>query len=292
MFKSTNGMCSHSLLVASLNGQVDNFVSHYAKSKAPVNYAKLGQLPIGGKKPSKRKASSKKMTSAIKDMLALSDDLQRSKRARVSSGPHHVTKSSSSHPSDHQLSTYGIEAAHVQPPKCTRVLSESVSSLPRDSQDSPVYGVSAPNASITSISNTANFLSPLSKPPPLVHLSPQSSSQVSPGSNLPVGQPFRLMFYNSRISRCQGCRGQIQPCSSPHDVIFQHKEQVLFQNPNSGNWQLSRDLRNNYYHAKLQCLASKHPEFHSTEMTVSQDVKERLNHVHIFFLRQEFGLQL
>ena len=113
MFKSTNGMCSHSLLMASLNGQVDNFVSHYAKSKAPVNYVKLGQhgLPLGGKKPSKHKVSSKKMTSAVKDILALADDLQRSKRARALSGPHHVTESASSHPSDHQLSqypTYGL----------------------------------------------------------------------------------------------------------------------------------------------------------------------------------------
>ena len=184
MFKSTNGMCSHSLLVASLNGQVDNFVSHYAKSKAPVNYAKLGQhgLPLGGKKPSKRKASSKKTTSAVKDILALADDLQRSKRARASSSPHHVTESASSHPSDHQLSqypTYGVGAAQVHPPKCARVLSESVSSLPSDSQGShspPVYGVSAPNTNISSVFNTGNFLSPQSQPPPLIHLSLQSSS--------------------------------------------------------------------------------------------------------------------
>ena len=80
--------------------------------------------------------------------------------------------------------------------------------------------------------------------------------------------------------------------SSPHDVIFQHKEHVLFQNPNSGYWQMSRDLRNTYYHAKLQCLASKHPDFHCSEISVSQDVKERLNRVHVNFLREEFGLQL
>ena len=300
MFKSTNGMCSHSLLVASLNGQVDTFVSYYAKSKAPVNYAKLGQhgLPLSGKKPSKRKASSKKTTSAVKDILAQADDLQRSKRARASSDPYHETELVSSHPSDHLLSssenpTYGVSAA-VYPPKRARTLNESVSSLPSDHQDShsPVYGVSAPNTNITSISNTANFLSPLSQPPLLLHLSPQSSSQISPGPSSSVGQPFCLMFHNAKISRCQGCRGQIQSCSSPYDIILQHKEHVLFQNPHSGNWQMSRDLRNTYYHAKLQCLTSKHPDFHSSEIIVSHYMKERLNHAHIYFLQEEFGLQL
>ena len=63
-----------SLLVASLNGQV---VSHCAKSKVPVNYAKFGQygLPLSGKKPSNCKVSSKKTTSAVNDILALANNL-------------------------------------------------------------------------------------------------------------------------------------------------------------------------------------------------------------------------
>ena len=120
MFKSTNGICSHSLLVASLNGQVDNFVRHYAKSKAPVNYAKHG-LPLGGKKPSKSKASS---TSAVKNFLTLADDLQQSKRARASSGPPHVTKSASiaTHYQHSQCPTYGVGAAQVHLPNVLEYL--------------------------------------------------------------------------------------------------------------------------------------------------------------------------
>ena len=78
MFKSTNGLCSHSLLTASLNGDVDGFVAHYVKTKDPINYAALGQhgLPTGGKKPSsRRKASSKKATSAVKSILAAAYDI-------------------------------------------------------------------------------------------------------------------------------------------------------------------------------------------------------------------------
>ena len=53
MFKSTNGLCSHCLLVATLNGEIDTFVQSHSKTKIPVNYTQLAQhgLPIGGKKP-------------------------------------------------------------------------------------------------------------------------------------------------------------------------------------------------------------------------------------------------
>ena len=74
MFKSTNGFCSHSLLAAALNGDVNGIVAHYAKTKDPINYATLGQhgLPTGCKKPSsRRKASSKKATSAVRAFLQL-----------------------------------------------------------------------------------------------------------------------------------------------------------------------------------------------------------------------------
>ena len=51
MFKSHNGMCSHCLLLAVLNGEVDRFVRNYSRTKDPINYMQLGQhgLPVGGK---------------------------------------------------------------------------------------------------------------------------------------------------------------------------------------------------------------------------------------------------
>ena len=38
MFKSTNGICSHTLLVAALNDEVSLFICNYSKFKAPINY--------------------------------------------------------------------------------------------------------------------------------------------------------------------------------------------------------------------------------------------------------------
>ena len=116
-------------------------------------------------------------------------------------------------------------------------------------------------------------------PPPLLHQSPEDS----------VGQPFCVVLTNSRISRCQGCRGQID--HKCEQVVLQHKEHVLFQNPHTGRWQMSRDLRNTYYHARLNCVATKHPDFSPREILVGA-VKDSLNLSALNLLKAEFGLLL
>ena len=63
---------------------------------------------------------------------------------------------------------------------------------------------------------------------------------------------------------------------------------LLFQNPHTGRWQMSTDLRNTYYHARLSCVATKHPNFSAGELQV--DVKDSLNLYALNVLRQEFGL--
>ena len=74
--------------------------------------------------------------------------------------------------------------------------------------------------------------------------STESSSVQGISADSPVGQPFCVMFLNTRISRCQGCRGKIeqgQPSSG--DVVLQHKEYVLFQNQRTaGSWQMLKDM--------------------------------------------------
>lgn len=46
MFKSTKGLCSHSLLAESLNSDFENFVAHYVKTKDPINYTALGYQQV------------------------------------------------------------------------------------------------------------------------------------------------------------------------------------------------------------------------------------------------------
>ena len=76
-------------------------------------------------------------------------------------------------------------------------------------------------------------------------------------------QPFFLSFIKGNISRCAGCGlkdlRQIdgRPHPPPGDLCLQHKENVLFENPRSGKYQLSKELRNVYYHARLFFLRYK-----------------------------------
>ena len=114
-------------------------------------------------------------------------------------------------------------------------------------------------------------------PPPLIHFSPKGSSHYTPSqssvqqlpssssvqgmsADSPVGQPFCVIFLNAQILRCQGCRGKIeQGQASPEGVVLQHKEYVLFQNPRTGSWQMSKNMRNTYYHPQLNCVSRTHP---------------------------------
>ena len=114
---------------------------------------------MGGKKPSKRKASTKQTTSAVRKIIDSADDVERSKRAKTVAG---AVQSSSS--------------LVGQPSAPTTV-----------------------TVSVTNTGNTINFTAPSPQPPPLIQTLPVRSTQSSPSSYY-VGQPFRLMFLNPRIS--------------------------------------------------------------------------------------------
>ena len=114
MFKSTNGLCSHSLLVASLNGELDTFVRSHSKTKNPINYTELAQhgLPVGGKKPgSKRKASAKKTTAKIRKALADTD--VRTKRGQSSLSNSSTSDTSAASPQTPSVYSVGISAPYA-----------------------------------------------------------------------------------------------------------------------------------------------------------------------------------
>ena len=79
---------------------------------------------------------------------------------------------------------------------------------------------------------------------------PTTSSSVAAN----VGHLFYITYISRNISRCQGCSGKIlrtstgKPLPPPDDLVVQHKEHVLFQNQKTGNFQLSHDFCNVYYH--------------------------------------------
>jgi len=94
MFKSTNGICSHTLLGAALNDEVSLFICNYSKCKAPINYAQLAQhgLPLGGRKPSsKRKGASKKTTAGIRQLIQNANESEMTKRSDIIASKKNLT---------------------------------------------------------------------------------------------------------------------------------------------------------------------------------------------------------
>ncbi len=320
MFKSTSGICSHTLLVAVLNDEVSPFVCSYTKSKAGVNYAQLAQhdIPVGGRKPSaKRKGASNKTTAGIRLLMQNADEKEMSKRADIeTSGRKAVTGQRSSAQARSTLSSaadalcnprHGVSmfSSVVWPLSSSSLIlspsttaSPGMTSTPQLAGPPPLIQCAAPVSALASTGAQVNiqavpfvtpqpFLSPYQSPS--MGFPTAASSQLTPAQT----QPFWVMFATPRISRCQGCLGQIHPSAAPGDIVLQHKQQVLFQNPNTGTWQLSRDLRNTYYHVSKNCVLSKYPHFNPLQaLKVSLDVRQRLHDCHLEAIAAEFGVHV
>ena len=121
---------------------------------------------------------------------------------------------------------------------------------------------------------------------------------VQPSPQIEPHNLFWLVLLAGNISRCQGCGGKIERgidgkvLPPPNDLVVQHKEQVIFQNPHSGIFQLSRDYRNVYYHPRLLCLQRKFPTFEAAKhIRVSNQVFNRLTVTHKDYLKKEFAIQ-
>ena len=197
--------------------------------------------------------------------------------------------------------------------RCTTTVS-SVSSTPVSSLvQSPSISISQINNPVPSSSQQAasSFL-PNSNPAlasslpanPLMTLISQVLSnfnQTCTSNANSVIDPkylFWVVFVGGNISRCQGCSGKImrdsngKPLPPPNDLVMQHKEQVLFNNPKTGVFQLSSDHRNVYYHARLSCVRQKFPSFiPGQHCRVSRDTCSRFSQVHKEYLLKEFGVK-
>ena len=266
VYKSTK-ICKHIVAVARYTCSLDSLVSWLSKQKGgTLNITKLASvdMPVGSPK---RKASSKQSSKRLK--LIVED----------SSQPH----------------TYRVQPAkQLDSPFVTdESLEEEPSEEPHVPCSRPSLGSPPPLIPSTQIANVSLPYSPVVFAPLIV---PTATNIMSPCTSK-VDSPFWLTFVKGNISRCAGCdkrnlRGEDgKRHEAPHDLCVQHKEQVMFQNPRSGNYQLSKDLRNVYYHANKLCVMAKSPNFNPlTDLKVSKDVRARLTSAHLQLLLDQFGL--
>ena len=144
-------------------------------------------------------------------------------------------------------------------------------------------------------------------PPPLVpyaSLVPSTETAcnqrtpfVLPEQRPSINSPLWISFVHGNISRCNGCKGKIgrigkRPLPPPDDIVFRHREKVLFQNPNTGNFQVSREYRNVYYHAWKTCVAAHFTDFNSRVHIKVDEVKDRLSSVHTEHIAKEFNVNI
>ena len=150
----------------------------------------------------------------------------------------------------------------------------------------------------------------VSRPPPLVRapttIMPQSGHVSNVSFSTPVIQQrrpavetqFWLCFVRGNISRCNGCKGKIgrsegnKPLPPPQDVVFRHKESIVFQNPHTGIFQQSREPRNVYYHALKTCIAPHFLDFNPVHISIDASVHAQLSSIHLQHLHMEFELNL
>ena len=84
-----------------------------------------------------------------------------------------------------------------------------------------------------------------------------------------------------------------KPLPSPDDIVLRHRETIIFQNPNTGNFQASYEPRNVYYHAWKTCVAAHFSDFNSAvHIKVEDGIKKDLTTVHIEHIAQEFSINI
>ena len=130
------------------------------------------------------------------------------------------------------------ESRNNQPGRISLVQSPCIgqSSNQSCSSNSPLQQQQQPPASVLAgllqqILPTAGNSSQSSSTPPL-----------QPPPQIESNHLFWVMFLVGNISRCQGCGEKIEKGPNgkvlppPNDLVVQHKEQVMFQNPNTGHF--------------------------------------------------------
>ena len=236
--------------------------------------------------------------------LAVSSTAQTASSASVCTGTS-LNISQSPHISISQVNTCTTTASALSStPVCSMVQSPSISISQITNQVPSSSHQAAPNISLPN-SNPA-FASSLPANA-LMTLISQVLSNVNSASQSCTSNPrsvvdpkylFWVVFVGGNISRCQGCSGKImrdsngKPLPPPNDLVVQHKEQVLFNNPKTGVFQLSSEHRNVYYHARLSCVKQKFPSFiPGQHCRASRDTCSRFSQVHKEYLLKEFGVK-
>ena len=277
-------VCAHTVAVARHTGTMDEYVKWLQKQKGSLNVTSLADLnmPKGAGKKPHRKASQKSSMKQVKRILA----------------KEHPEMTPRVQPQPTTTDEMGT---------CTSQLNETQVFHPDyDTDEADIPGPSSPpHTSPVRYGFEHDHCQPqaVRMPPPLVSVGPLMSNvtmSICSTTASPVYSPvlniqthpdtrdiFWLQFVKGNILRCNGCgkrnlRGEDgKPMPPPHDLCVQHR----VCNPHTGKYQMSKDLRNVYYHVAVTCIKQKNPDFLCLILAIFQDdIKSKLNGIHLSYL--------
>ena len=307
-------VCSHTLAVAMKTDSLKELVKAYRSRKRKPSFtalAEAGKPPTAGKKP-KRKGVSKKSGAQIKKMIA--DAKSSEWHSRDCNETPQFESDESENLDDSEYGSSHLHSTPVTNPLQAESVAKDQSSPHHQSVTCNAGSFVVTQSDVQNI-HFGNICGTTRAPPPLIPAILQSPVvQCVPTtyttSSFAVAQdtldqkpfvdtPFWLAFLFGNVSRCNGCKGKIardvnsKVLPPPDDIVFGHKEFVVFLNPRSGMFEQSREKRNVYYHTWKTCIAPHFMDFDPCKhIFVSSSVKQKLLPVHKALLAQEFGLMV
>ena len=266
------GICSHSVVAAEDNGDLQAFVEWVKRAKKVPNTTKLviTKMPKGrGRKgnipPRKRKKKEEIVThkrftevlSEAEDDLLCTDSVSTS-LATAADVDEAMLFDDSTEPLGHSSTSYGSSGFQDL---CHTHIGESTTTT-------VTGGVHV---------NQSNFWLP-QEPPPLVRYSAESPITHSPDTN-----PFTLTLLAGNISVCRGCRQRyVKPAVPPMDLCIRHKEWQDFVDP-AGHPQ--KHFGNVYYHCNIPCILARCPTFSSKDLQIDPKIST-LTEAHLKYLHE------
>ena len=251
------GICSHSVAVAQMNNNLQQFVSAFSKMKKKPDFTSLavhgmpsGRGRKGGQAPRTRKKAPEPAMNRV-ERLSFS-----------------VVSTASASPAVGEMNNstmLNLTANHAYGNSLYCQPSYQSSSYPGLYWMNPYY--------------------PECSPGPYSCMSPStpSTSQPPPQPSTPVmaeeSTPVNLCFIAGNISKCAGCGNKYaKPVVPPHDVCIQHREWRSFT-PSGGGAQQSK-FAPAYYHVNLPCVRRNWINFQPWELVISPEVSAKLSPVY------------
>lgn len=242
------GICAHSVAAAEDNHNLYSFVTWFAKAKKIPNLTQLttSQMPAGrgrkgGVPPRKiRKTVPADSRKSFSDIIS----------------PHNPDRT-------HSYQRNPVSICVQRPSSSMTQTKVSV----------------AGGASVNIGPQSFTSMLPLS-PPPLIHASPEGSTETS---------PFILTFITGNIRVCRGCRQKYaKPAMPPNNLCVRHKEWQTFGPADNRQ----RRFGNVYFHCNTPCIQAVWPHFHPEQLDIPPSMIVQLLPIHTEYIRQHMSGRL